>query len=327
MQSECGQAVKFKLRTVAFSIAVTTLGIGVLFSLWQRRGGDDAGQGEPVLVSPVGTASAVLPMVTVNPAAAVPVLNRPGSPALLSLRPAKYMDWARLPQGLGDLVQESLRSEDGTKAYLAARALAECQTLPKRLSVLEQAIQSQQDLSVQRQLKNEYEEGGRVKAQCQSVQGDPEAARLQLLVLAAAKATPGATADLIASRNVVPDAEQWTHIAADAEGGDLHSLAQILSAGQATSGVADSVYAGYKLALVQIANDVELKSIGSATLELVGLLRATAPYGESKMGRASGQASLDLSESKYRQDGLAVATAARVLTNVRKSMGVGARPS
>lgn len=315
------------MRKVVASILVATLGIGVWFSLGQRRDGDAIERDVPALSSSVDAVGASLPVVASQPAASGPVSDRPSSPAFLSLRPAKFVDWTRLPRGLGDLVQESLQSGDGVKAYLAARGLAECQTLPKRLSVLEQAIQAQQNLPVRRQLVIEYEQGGRVRAQCQTVPGDPEATRLQLLGLAAAKGAPGATADWIASRNVRPEADQWKRIAADAEGGDLLSLAQIVSAGQVTSGVVDSEYGGYQLALIQISKDVELKSIGAAALELVGVLRATAPYGESKMGRASGQVSLDMTESKYRQDGVAVATAARVLTNVKKSMGVGAQPS
>jgi hypothetical protein len=237
-------------------------------------------------------------------------------------RSTKIVDWSKMSRGLGALVQEAQQTGNGETAYFAARGVAECQTLSVRLSVLERAIQGQKDESVRKQLVNEYEASGRVRAQCQSLQGEPESLRLQLLTLAAGKIVPGATAELISLTGGRPNEGQWKSIAADAEKGDLLSLAQIISAGRSVSGIGEAQYAGYKLALRNMSSDVELKRTGVATVDLVELLRVTAPYGEIKSGVsvAHGEAGAAVDE-KYFKDPVVVAMASRIVANIRRASG------
>ncbi|MFY7820023.1 MAG: hypothetical protein ACOVP3_04175 [Rhodoluna sp.] len=224
------------------------------------------------------------------------------------------------------MAQEAVQSSDGGRAYFAARALAQCQALPSERSALERAIHLVQDPAVRRELIGEYESSGRVNAQCQSVVGDLEVRRLTLLNLAASQGVAGATADLVALTNIRPNESQWKSIAADAEGGDLLSLSQIVAAGRIGGGLSDKQFAGYKLALSQIASDPELKTKESLT-EFVELLRVTAPYGERKAGQTSFSDLSESIENEYRQDEDVKALSARILANVRKSAGLKASAS
>lgn len=158
-----------------------------------------------------------------------PSTNRPLPPSL--------MPFALSPgtMSLGDSVQDVLTRSDGIQALKLGRILAECVTIRGReLAIdLERSHPSGDAAYHERRLKALSDQLTRVKAECQTVPGNPSDKLMQLAELAYSKQVPGAAQMLLSLRPGQATQEQLERLAQDARAGEWLSVMSASVADQA----------------------------------------------------------------------------------------------
>jgi len=143
------------------------------------------------------------------------------------------IDWTRFNAGLGAFAATALGTNNGSDALLAARALKECRYVQQTLDFTLDMFQGQRESTGKEIWQAMHEEAQMKHQQCQSVPGDADELRLQLLALAIDAAVHGASAELLMDhRHDLPErlsAAAPAHAVKDALAGDPMSLAYLAS--------------------------------------------------------------------------------------------------
>ncbi len=186
------------------------------------------GLGTPSAASRAGDAPA-LPTSANAETKVSPSINRPLPPSLMPFALSTGT------MSLGDTVQDVLTRSDGIQALKLGRILTECVSIRGREVAieLERAHPSGDVAYDERRLKALSDQLTRVKAECQTVPGNPSDKLMQLAELAYSKQVPGAAQMLLSLRPGQATQEQLERLAQDARAGEWLSVMSASVADQA----------------------------------------------------------------------------------------------